>query len=275
MKILNPSGWYHSPRYVSGLLARSLITTAGRVAKTLDGDVVAPGDAGAQTKHIMEALEATLSEAGATFADAVKMTTIYVDEEDWPSIVEAYSPYLTSPHPPHTAMRVQSLGSPDLRLEIEIAAAPTGNSNNMRQREENMPIQALNPSTIYNSPRYASGMRAGNILFTAGRVPLDRDGNVVAPEDASKQTEHIMRDLQEILSDGGAQLSDVVYVHTYFVASEDMPGIHEVRQRFFGDHFPPHTGTQVEKPDWKCRGIRVEIEVAAVIEEPTELTEGV
>jgi enamine deaminase RidA (YjgF/YER057c/UK114 family) len=43
-----------------------------------------------------------------------------------------------------------------------------------------------------------------------------------------------------------------------------MPIIHEVRQRYMGDHYPPHTGTEVDKPSWVKRGIRVEIEVIAV-----------
>jgi len=244
-----------------------LITTAGRVAKTLEGEVVGPGDAGLQTTHIMEALQSILGEAGGTLADTVKMTTIYVDEADWDRIVEAYDPFLSLPRPPHTAIKVESLGTSDLRVEIEVTAAVARGAEEPQQQEEGMTIQALNPPKIYNSPRYASGMRAGSILYTAGRVPLDLAGNVVAPGDTGAQTERIMRDLTEILSAGGAQLRDVVYVHTYFLSSEDMPSIHEVRQSFFGDHFPPHTGTQVDKPDWECRGIRVEIEVVAVVED--------
>jgi 2-iminobutanoate/2-iminopropanoate deaminase len=103
------------------------------------------------------------------------------------------------------------------------------------------------------------------MIFTAGRVPLDPNGEVIAPNDAATQTEHIMSDLGKILAEGGAGLKDVVYVHTYFLNNEDMPKIHEVRQRFFGDHYPPHTGTKVNKPDWERRGIRVEIEVIAVV----------
>jgi len=124
---------------------------------------------------------------------------------------------------------------------------------------------SLNPAGIYNSPRYYSGIRSGNLIFTAGRVPLDPDGEVVTPNDAATQTEHIMTDLEKILAKGGARLQDVVYVHTYFLHNDDMPKIHEVRQRFFGDHYPPHTGTKVDKPDWGRRGIRLEIEVIAVV----------
>ncbi|MGD9147157.1 MAG: RidA family protein, partial [Anaerolineae bacterium] len=117
------------------------------------------------------------------------------------------------------------------------------------------------------SPRYWPGVRAGNMIFTAGRVPLDKDGNVFAPNDAAAQTENIMEALQAILAEGGATLQDVVYVYTMFLYPEDMPAIHDVRQRFLGDHYPPHTGQKVDSPSWVERGIRLEIEVMAVVEE--------
>jgi len=44
-----------------------------------------------------------------------------------------------------------------------------------------------------------------------------------------------------------------------------MAKIHEVRQRFFGDHYPPHTGTKKVDAGWERRGIRLEIEVIAVV----------
>ena len=67
-------------------------------------------------------------------------------------------------------------------------------------------MKILNPEGMYHSQRYYSGLRAGNMIFTAGRVPIDLEGNVVAPNDAAKQTEVIMEDLQKILAEGGATL---------------------------------------------------------------------
>lgn len=137
----------------------------------------------------------------------------------------------------------------------------------LREFTQEVTMQILNPKNTYNSSRYYSGVKAGNMIFTAGRVPLDLEGNVVTPNDARAQTEHIMEDLKLILAEGGATLQDVVYVHTYCLYGEDMPVIHEVRQRYMGDHYPPHTGTRVDNPSWVERGIRLEIEVIAVVED--------
>jgi 2-iminobutanoate/2-iminopropanoate deaminase len=128
-------------------------------------------------------------------------------------------------------------------------------------------MKILKPEGIFCSPRYYPGVRAANMIFTAGRVPLDADGHVYAPNDARAQTENIMEALGLILQEGGATFQDVVYVHTYFLRDEDMPVIHEVRQRFMGDHYPPHTGSKVDSTSWVERGIRLEIEVFAVVED--------
>ena len=124
-------------------------------------------------------------------------------------------------------------------------------------------MQILNPEDIYHSPRYYSGVKAGNMIFTAGRVALNLDGSVFAPGDTRRQVEHIMECFKVILAEGGATFQDVVKINTYYVDDSDGPVIHEVRQRYMGDHYPPHTGTKVanlDPPD-----LKVEIEVTAVI----------
>jgi 2-iminobutanoate/2-iminopropanoate deaminase len=128
-------------------------------------------------------------------------------------------------------------------------------------------MKILNPEGMYHSSRYYSGVRAGNMIFTAGRIPIDPEGNIVAPNDAAAQTAHIMEDLERVLKEGGATLQDVVYIHTYYLDGDDFPAIHEARQPYFGDHYPPHTGSKVDSESWRERGIRLEIEVFAVVED--------
>ena len=125
----------------------------------------------------------------------------------------------------------------------------------------------LNPEGIYNSPNYYSGLKAGDFIFTAGRVPVDETGDVVSPNDAEAQTKKIMEDLESILEEGGATLQDVVHINTLYFSGDDMPIIHEVRQDYFGEHYPPHTGIQNKSRSWEESGIRLEIEVMAVIED--------
>jgi 2-iminobutanoate/2-iminopropanoate deaminase len=128
-------------------------------------------------------------------------------------------------------------------------------------------MQVLNPEGIWHSTRYHSAVRAGNHIYVAGRVPVDIDGNVVAPNDAAAQTAKIMEDLTLILAEGGATLQNIVSIHTYALYSEDMPAIFGVLHRYLGDHRPPHTGIRMQMDLWVQNGTRLEIEVVAVVED--------
>ena len=128
-------------------------------------------------------------------------------------------------------------------------------------------MKILNPDNFYNSAKYYSGLRAGNMIFVAGRIPVDKEGNVYAPGDPGAQTERIMEDIQRILAEGDATLQDVVYIHTYYLNEKDFPAIHEARMKYMGDHKPPHTGSKNESASWVERGICLEIEVIAVLED--------
>lgn len=128
-------------------------------------------------------------------------------------------------------------------------------------------MKILKPNDIYASPKYYPGIKANNTIYTAGRVPIDINGEIVAPDDAKKQTVQIIECLKKILAEGGATLNDVVYIHTYYLYEDDMAEIFSVYQDFFGDHKPPHTGSRQVSDSWEKRGIRLEVEVTAVVEQ--------
>ena len=127
-------------------------------------------------------------------------------------------------------------------------------------------MQILKPDHIYCSPRYAPGILAGNTIYTAGRVPVDLNGDIVAPNDARAQTEQILDCLEAILAKGNATFKDVVYIHTYYLYEKDMPAIFEVLHGRMGPLLPPHTGSHQSSSSWEERGIRLELEMTAVIE---------
>jgi 2-iminobutanoate/2-iminopropanoate deaminase len=128
-------------------------------------------------------------------------------------------------------------------------------------------MKILKPKHIYCSPHYAPGVLTGNTIYTAGRIPVDQNGDIVAPKDPRAQTEQILDCLEAILAEGRATLKDVVHLHTYYLYQEDMPVIFEVLHARMGKPLPPHTGSRQVSSAWEERGIRLEIEVTAVIEE--------
>ncbi len=107
-------------------------------------------------------------------------------------------------------------------------------------------------------------MDAGDatLIFTTGQIALDKNGNVLYPDNPAKQTECIFESLQKILSEAGATLNDVVKATIYVADMADFPKISPVRNKYFKSSEPVSTLVEVRK--LVKDGCRVEIEVIAV-----------
>jgi len=121
-KMIQPEGMYQTPSYVHGLLAGNTLYVAGQVAKDENGELVAPGDAEGQARHIYESLRKILAEAGGTFRNVVKINTFLVDREDSPVVSQVRYEYFGDYRPPHTGLIVAGLGGPEVKLEVEVIA---------------------------------------------------------------------------------------------------------------------------------------------------------
>lgn len=129
--------------------------------------------------------------------------------------------------------------------------------------------------TKINSKEFAERMGAyshgykidiGNLLliFTTGQIAMDKNGNVLYPNDPAKQAKFIYESLQKILEQAGASLDDVVKTTVYVTDMSDFPEISKVRNEYLKRSEPVSTLVEVSK--LVKDGCKVEIEVVAVKE---------
>ncbi|MDP6452350.1 MAG: RidA family protein [SAR202 cluster bacterium] len=87
---------------------------------------------------------------------------------------------------------------------------------------------------------YSQAIRTStkDLLFIAGQVSVDMEGNVVGKGDAAAQTRQIFENLGNILSSQGASFSDVVEFTTYVVGRESSAGYREARAEVYPSLFP-------------------------------------
>ena len=87
---------------------------------------------------------------------------------------------------------------------------------------------------------YSQAIRASSkeLLFIAGQVSVDMDGNVVGVGDAAAQTRQIFENIDNILASQGASMSDVVEFTTYVVGRESSDGYREGRTDVYPSLFP-------------------------------------
>ena len=87
-----------------------------------DGQPVAVGDAGAQTRHILDIIERALTEAGATPHDAVRYRVYLPNIDDWPAVLAEMTRVFGAARPAATLIEVKGFINPKSLVEIEVDA---------------------------------------------------------------------------------------------------------------------------------------------------------
>jgi len=113
-------------------------------------------------------------------------------------------------------------------------------------------------------PRYTHGWRVGNTVYVAGQLALDKDGNLVGPNDIGAQTRRVLENMRRVLENGGASLRDVVKVTVFVTDIRYRDGYGEVRKEFFSAN--PPASTLVQVACLAIPGALIEIEAVAVID---------
>ncbi|KAK3806453.1 MAG: Endoribonuclease L-PSP/chorismate mutase-like protein [Benniella sp.] len=110
--------------YVSGISSRRLDNTYEGVKENEDGTLEL--DIEAQTKGVIENIQAILESQGASLANIVDMTVFLTDMSHYGAMNKVYNQYFEArTGPSRTCVGVLSLPSPKLLIEIKaIATAP-------------------------------------------------------------------------------------------------------------------------------------------------------
>jgi len=110
---------------------------------------------------------------------------------------------------------------------------------------------------------YADAVRAGDLLFVSGVVPVDGEGRLVGGDDVVAQARAVFENMRRVLAAAGAGPQDVVKVTVFLTDVDDRPKINPVRQEFFGQARP--ASTLVEVPRLAIPGAKIEVEAVAVL----------
>jgi len=110
---------------------------------------------------------------------------------------------------------------------------------------------------------FTDAVRAGNLLFVSGFVPVDGAGRLVGGDDVVAQVRQVFANLGAVLAAAGATFADVVKVTVYLTDIGDRARINPVRQEIFGDSRP--ASTLVEVSALVVPGAKVEIDAVAFL----------
>jgi 2-iminobutanoate/2-iminopropanoate deaminase len=109
---------------------------------------------------------------------------------------------------------------------------------------------------------YSQGIVANGFLYTAGFGPQDPATGTV-PESVGDQTRQVLRNIQAVLAERGADLDDIVKVTTHLQhLKRDFDEYSSAYREFFSEPFPVRTTVGSDLMD-----ILVEIDVVAVLKD--------
>ena len=110
---------------------------------------------------------------------------------------------------------------------------------------------------------YSQAIRAGNLLFASGQIPIDPATGEFVAGGVAEQTEQVMRNLSAVFEAAGANLTQVVKTTVFLLDMDDFTAMNQVYGRFFGEQPPARATVQAARLP---RDAKVEIEAIAVID---------
>lgn len=97
-------------------------------------------------------------------------------------------------------------------------------------------------STAYG---YSQAVRAGNLLFVSGQMPVDDDGKLVGSGDLNAQAHRVFSNLQTVLKAAGLGFGNLVEIVSYHVDMNDLGKVADVKSSYIQRDFPAWTAVGV------------------------------
>lgn len=122
--------------------------------------------------------------------------------------------------------------------------------------------------TSYNSKKapkaigpYSQAVRAGDLLFISGQLPLDPATMQIIQADAPEQARLVLNHLKAILEEAGLSLERVVKAEVFLANMNDFKAVNAVYAEFFTQ--PPMPARQAFEVSKLPLGAKVEISCIA------------
>jgi 2-iminobutanoate/2-iminopropanoate deaminase len=115
---------------------------------------------------------------------------------------------------------------------------------------------------LYSHVMAVSG--TGRMVFIAGQVARDSNGNTVGKGDMRAQMEQVGENIKACLEAAGGSLSDLVQTTTFVTDIEEFFKHGDIRRRYFGTALP--TSATVEVRRLASTDLMIETQSLAIIE---------
>jgi 2-iminobutanoate/2-iminopropanoate deaminase len=120
------------------------------------------------------------------------------------------------------------------------------------------------PFSSPNAPKaigpYSAAIRAGQLLFVSGQIPLDPVTAQIVGGDIAAQTRRVLDNVAALLEAGNRCFTDVVRTTIFLADMSDFAAVNEIYGQYFSEPYPARATVQVARLP---KDARVEIDVIA------------
>lgn len=109
---------------------------------------------------------------------------------------------------------------------------------------------------------YSQAVRVGDLVYTAGQIPLVPETGKLVEGDVKAQTRQVIQNLSHVLAAAGSSLDQVVKTTIFLADLADFAAVNEVYGTFFKNEPPARSTVQVAALPLAAR---IEIEVVAIV----------
>jgi 2-iminobutanoate/2-iminopropanoate deaminase len=146
--------------------------------------------------------------------------------------------------------------------------APASGRDRMAIKREKIQPKGIHVVIRAGQPAYTQVVTVsgtGKMIFVAGQLARDADGNLVGKGDMRAQIEQVGENIKTCLEAAGATLADIVKTNTYVTDYDEFSKHGDMRARYFGAATP--TSTTVEISRLADPAAMIEVEAIAVIDD--------
>jgi len=108
---------------------------------------------------------------------------------------------------------------------------------------------------------YSQAVRAGNLIFASGQIPIDPATGEFVAGGVAEQTEQVLKNLTAVFAAAGVEMDRIVKTTVFLASMDDFAAMNEVYARFFAGSPPARATVQAARLP---RDAKVEIEAIAV-----------
>ena len=107
---------------------------------------------------------------------------------------------------------------------------------------------------------YSHAVKAGDLLFLSGQVPLNPETGEVTGSTIAEQTKQALFNLETVLKGAGLTKNNIAKVQVFLANFDHFAEMNTLYAEFMGDHRPARTAVEVSRLP---KNVLIEIDVIA------------